>query len=58
MQNNRKNKTTILIFDDWMSQIYKSDDMIDVLTNMVHHSHLLVFIMQQAPYPRFVNAIA
>ena len=60
VQNDKKQKpkTTILIFDDWMSHIYKSEDVIGVLTKMVHHLNLLVYIMQQALYPRSVNAIA
>ena len=61
VQNNKKTKkqtTTILIFDDWMNQLYKNDDMVDVLTKMVHHLNLLVFITQQALYPRSINATA
>ena len=58
VQNNKKITTTILIFDDWMNQLYKSDEMGDVLTNMVHHLNLLVFLTQQALYPRSRNATA
>ena len=61
VQNNKKTKkqtTTILIFDDWMNQLYKSDDMVDVLTKMVYHLNLLVFITQQVLYPRSINATA
>ena len=61
VQNNKKTKkqtTTILIFHDWMNQLYKNDDMVDVLTKMVYHLNILVFITQQALYPRSINATA
>ena len=60
VQNNKKTKkqTTILIFHDWMNQLYKNDDMVDVLTKMVHNLNILVFITQQALYPRLINATA
>ena len=32
--------------------------MIDILTKMVHHLNLLLFITQQALYPRLINATA
>ena len=41
-----------------MSQIYKSDDLIDVLTKMVHLLNLSVFITQKELYPRSINATA
>ena len=50
--------TEPISFDDWMNQIYKSNNMIDVLTKMLHHLNLLAFITQQALYPRLINATA